>query len=268
MPTKAVMLALYQHSVDPADVNNAIAYVTFRFLGAGQDLGTLDTTVTILPSDTAATVVSKIEAAVIARAAEYGVTLAAADIIPRSYGEPQALMSTTSSATVTLSDDGTNLDVYGSLGILRFSASATTGPRLSLDPGGNQVQIEYRPSGNLVDFTEGNAFGTGDLSMLAFPTNGTGYMALQAVNSAGMILATNTAVPISVRPNTMEVARFDATGLTMPAGVQFKNVARQAYTITNHSDDRSYNETSTTLTEIAHVLGTLIGDLRAIGAVA
>lgn len=38
-----------------------------------------------------------------------------------------------------------------------------------------------------------------------------------------------------------------------------------SYTVTNHSDDRTIDETGDTLPQVAHVLGTLINDLKALG---
>jgi len=44
-------------------------------------------------------------------------------------------------------------------------------------------------------------------------------------------------------------------------------IQRSAYTVTNHVTDRAYDANSTTVAELADVLGTLITDLRSIGIV-
>ena len=65
---------------------------------------------------------------------------------------------------------------------------------------------------------------------------------------------------------------FAVTGglITMKGGIitAMDIDAIQTYVVSNVTTDRTYNADSTTLEEIADVLGTLIDDLRAIGIVA
>jgi hypothetical protein len=259
---KAVMMEVYSHNADPADSTQVQALVTFRILGAPSDLGTIDSTVTIISTDTPATITTKIQNAVIARAAEYGVALVDSDLIPVTYGVPQSLMSPANSSTLTMLDDGVDQSITGSLGNLKIYP-ASVNPFISL--GGDAMGLGF--SAGYMTFYQQNLYGTDDFIMSAGPPAG-GYTVFNSSSGLGLLISTLTNTPIIMLTNATERARFDSGGMAMPAGVKVNNVAKQTYSSTNHSDDRSFNETSTTVTELAHVLGTLINDMRTIGLVA
>ena len=259
---KAVMVSIYEHS---GDSDTVAAFITFRFLGAGFNYGTIDTSISIISTDTAATITTKIQNAVIARAAEYGVSLTNSDLIPLLYGVPESLVTSANSSTFTVSDDGVNQSVYGSLGNIRLGPGAAT-PFTQWETG--QITNGFANGGYLFDI-EYSQFGTNDVLLQGLPATSAGYTALEAYNSAGLILGTGgNANPVKFQVNRVQVASIDSNGFTTVGGVQVKSVAKQTYSTTNHSDDRTYNETSTTVTELAHVLGTLLNDMRAIGLVA
>jgi hypothetical protein len=259
---KAVMTGITYHANDPGTPSQVLVLVTFRFLGLADDLGTLDAMVTIISTDTPATITTKIQTAVVARAAEYGVTITAADIIPVTYGVPQSLMSPANSSTLTMLDDGVDQSITGSLGNLKIYP-ASVNPFISL--GGDAMGLGF--SAGYMTFYQQNLYGTDDFIMSAGPPAG-GYTVFNSSSGLGLLISTLTNTPIIMLTNATERARFDSGGMAMPAGVKVNNVAKQTYSSTNHSDDRSFNETSTTVTELAHVLGTLINDMRTIGLVA
>lgn len=259
---KAVMTNVYQHS---GDGDTAILSVTFRFLGAGFDYGTIDTDVTVISTDTAATITTAIQDAVIARAAEYGVTLTSGDIIPVVRGVPDTLMSSANSSTLRIDDNGVDQYLIGSLGALALQSSYAS-PILFLGDGSASMNFS---SGGYFKWTDDNIFGTSDLLLQGVPSSASGYMIFEGYNSAGVALSTGgNSNPISMWVNRTKVAEFDAGGLTMVGGVEMNSVAKQTYSVTNLTTDRAYNANSTTVAELADVLGTLIDDLRTIGMVA
>lgn len=265
MAAKALMIRIDKHQENAVDPANIDLYITFRVSGLSYSLGDFETTITVEDIDTAATITTKIQNAVIARAAEYGVTLTAGDIIPVVRGVPDTLMSAANSSTITLTDDGINQYFVGSLGGIRLQPSSIY-PILTLEAAAASFAFS---NAGFVSFFEYGQFGTNDVWLQGLPATSAGYTVLEAGgNSAGLVLSTEQNNPISFRPNRVKVAEFDAGGLTMAAGVEVNSVAKQTYTVTNLTTDRTYNANSATLDELCDVVGTLIGDLRTIGMVA
>jgi len=76
--------------------------------------------------------------------------------------------------------------------------------------------------------------------------------------------ATNTAIHAAAG-RTLIADTFEHTGSTFGIFSTTPSVQAAAYTPTNVTTDRSYNANSTTVDEIADVLGTLIADLQSYG---
>jgi len=87
---QALMMGVTQHQANSADPSQIDLFVTFRLAGTAANLGTIDATATVVSSDTPVGVLGKIKTAIISRAAEYGVTLAANDVNPLLFGKPVA----------------------------------------------------------------------------------------------------------------------------------------------------------------------------------
>src|ERR1041384_1578080 len=96
---KAIVINATQHQGDPATSTTVTVIIEFRIAGASPDPGVLYASVTLTSTDTAATAFMSIQNAVIAKAAEYGISITTADIIALVLGVPQSLMSSTTSAT-------------------------------------------------------------------------------------------------------------------------------------------------------------------------
>ena len=111
------MMGVQSHSENPADVTQIDIRATFRLTGLDFSLGDIEAVTTLTSTDTPSSISAKIQTAVIARAAEYGVTLAAADITPIVFSLPTSLVSALNSSTLTLTDDGVNQTILGSLGL-------------------------------------------------------------------------------------------------------------------------------------------------------
>lgn len=222
---KAIMIGVTYHTADPNNLTQVLVLVTFRFVGLSQDLGTLDAMVTLTQTDTQATVTTKIQNAIVTRAAEYGITLTIDDVIPVVRGVPQTLMSAASSATLILTDDGSALALYGSLPSLRISADLTSGAKLDLSAAINQLFLEFRPSSGGFLWYESDRFGGADLTFVGVPSGSIGYTIIDSTSVLGMILNTTTNSPISFRPNSTEVAYVDSGGLNMAAGAKLNNIA-------------------------------------------
>lgn len=73
---------------------------------------------------------------------------------------------------------------------------------------------------------------------------------------------TTTAGAVTISAGSSERFKADATGISFNGQ---STQARPDYTVTNHSDDRSLNESGDTTAQVANVLGTLINDLIAYG---
>lgn len=105
MTTTALMIATTQHAANPADPSKIDILLTFRLTGQASDLGTIDALATIASTDTPAGILAKIKTAVIARAAEYGVSLAADSINPILFGRPVSPAQVVFAQTVVQAGD-------------------------------------------------------------------------------------------------------------------------------------------------------------------
>lgn len=220
---KALTLWTVSHSFDSAAPNEALVFISFRFLGAESYLGMIDATAIMSTTDTADTLAQKIYTAVISKAADFGVTLSISDIIPLIHGFSQALTSTTNYTTVKLTDDGIDQILTGeaSLGYGLFIVPGN-GPAFYLhNPGTKAAEVKFYPE--IIRMTVEPVFGTNDVFVRPYLDNG--YAVFEGADSLGAVISTNNATPISMRPNRTEVANFDTNGLNMVAGAQVKNIA-------------------------------------------
>lgn len=222
---KAVVMWSLSHRFDPADTSNILLFISFRFIGAESYLGMLDATATVDASDTYVSVVTKIQNAVIARALDYGVVIDVFDMIPVISGTPDHLSTAGNTSGVSLSDNGADQFFRGNLGSLQISGSSAYPYLYFLTSG--VLQTGFAGGGATQQF-ESSVFGTNDVFMRGYASSAAAYAVFEGYGSAGVIVCTNTAVPISIRPNRTEVAKFDANGLNMTAGAQVKNVVAQS----------------------------------------
>lgn len=79
---------------------------------------------------------------------------------------------------------------------------------------------------------------------------------IQPADGANIILATGTGMKIGTATN-QKLGFFNTTPVTQPG----------AYVVTGVTTDRSFNADSTTVDELADVLGTLINDLKSLGLI-
>jgi hypothetical protein len=107
---------------------------------------------------------------------------------------------------------------------------------------------------------------------LALPVTGsTGGISIGGDTSVYRSAADTLRTPDSLVVDTDLTVSGDATIGGAGGGVGFYGttpvVQSSAYSVTNVTTDRTYNADSTTINEVADVLGTLIADLKATGII-
>lgn len=118
---------------------------------------------------------------------------------------PKAIMSDANSSTFILTDDGTDQFLTGSFGSFQLRSSGTYPYLYFLTDGTLQTGLV---GGAATQQFTSSVFGTTDVFVRCYAPTSAAYAVFEGYGSAGAIITTNTAVPISMRPNRVRVAEF------------------------------------------------------------
>jgi len=186
-------------------------------------------------------------------------------------------IDTTSTGTSNFSTSGT-----GSLLVLEALGGGTNVLQLtSAGSGANAIDINATAGGVDIDAADGFSIDATNASS----SNLTCTNTTASTNTTLTVVCANTGATAGDATLDIDASSTNGTALIDIGGTNADNVSvgrsagnlgfygatpvakAAAYTPTNVSTDRSYNANATTLDEVADVLGTLIGDLQALGLI-
>lgn len=156
------------------------------------------------------------------------------------------------------------------IGVERAQGLVSAGQALGINAGGAKSATTNQNGGNLT-LSPGAATGTGTASTIIQAVGGGSsgsttksastvatfaITAVTFVDAYNVIVGSTTGTKIGTA-TTQKIGFWNATPVIRPS----------AYTPTNVTTDRSYDANSTTIDEVADVLGTLIADLQSVGLI-